>query len=234
VDGGAGADRPRTAGVGAITADAADGTRPDRPPTAGLAAMAAHAADGTLPDQPRTAGLAAMAAGAALAFGMMVWRFGLSPELPAYGYLAAAGAALAVIDARERRLPDRLTLPSYPAALALLGLAAVVQPGGGRHFLGALAGLGLALALFLVQALLYPAGLGWGDVKLAGILGLYLGWLGLAEVAAGLFLGYLLAAVTGLGLIAAGRASRKTQLPFGPFLLAGTLAVIMLSGLVRG
>jgi leader peptidase (prepilin peptidase) / N-methyltransferase len=183
-------------------------------------------------DRPRTAGKAGIAAGAALALGMMIWRFGLSPVLPAYGYLAGAGTALAVIDARERRLPDRLTLPSYPVALALLGLAAAVLPGGGRHFLGALAGLGAALALFVVQAVIYPAGLGWGDVKLAGILGLYLGWLGLAAVAAGLFLGYLLAAVAGLGLIAAGRASRKTQLPFGPFLLAGTLAVIMLSGLV--
>lgn len=207
------------------------GTRTDRPWTAGAPATAAEVDGGTRAGPPRTAGAPAMAAGAALAFGMMVWRFGLSPELPAYGYLAVAGAALAVIDARERRLPDRLTLPSYPAALALLGLAALLQPGGGRHLLGALAGLGIALALFLVQAIIYPAGLGWGDVKLAGILGLYLGWLGLAEVAAGLFLGYLLAAVAGLALIAAGRASRKTQLPFGPFLLAGTLATIVLSGL---
>ncbi len=172
-----------------------------------------------------------MVASAALAFGMMAVRFGLSPVLPAYGYLAVAGAALAVIDARQRRLPDRLTLPSYPVALALLGLAALVQPGGGAQFRGALAGLGIALALFLAQAVIYPAGLGWGDAKLAGILGLYLGWLGLAVLAAGLFLGYLLAAGAGLGLIAAGRASRKTQLPFGPFLLAGTLAAIMLSGL---
>ncbi len=199
--------------------------------------MGAIAADeapaSTRADRPRTARVGAIAAGAALALGMMIWRFGLSPVLPGYGYLAGAGTVLAVIDARERRLPDRLTLPSYPVALALLGLAAVALPGGGRHFLGALAGLGIALALFVVQAVIYPAGLGWGDVKLAGILGLYLGWLGLAAVAAGLFLGYLLAAVAGLGLIAAGRASRKTQLPFGPFLLAGTLAVIMLSGLVH-
>lgn len=196
--------------------------------------MAADVVDGgTGPDRPRTAGVGAIAAGAALAFGMMVVRFGLSPALPAYGYLALAGTVLAVIDARERRLPDRLTLPSYPVTLALLGVAAVLLPGGGRHFLGALAGLGIALALFLAQALLYPAGLGWGDVKLAGILGLFLGWLGLAAVAAGLFLGYLLAAVTGLALMVAGRASRKTQLPFGPFLLAGTLAAIMLSGMPR-
>jgi len=171
-----------------------------------------------------------MAASGAGALGIMVLRFGLSPVLPAFGYLAAAGAVLAVIDARQRRLPDPLTLPSYPVALALLGLAAVALPGGGRQFLGALAGMGLALAFFLLQAVLYPAGMGWGDVKLAGLLGLYLGWLGLTALAAGLFLGYLLAAATGLALIAVGRAGRKTQLPFGPFLLAGALAAIVLSG----
>jgi leader peptidase (prepilin peptidase) / N-methyltransferase len=191
------------------------------------------AAGGARLDRPRAAGIGATVTSAVLAFGIMVFRFGLSPALPAYSYLAVVGAALAVIDARQRRLPDRLTLPSYPAALALLGLAALLLPGGARHFTTALLGLGIALGLFLVQALVYPAGLGWGDVKLAGILGLYLGWLGLAALAAGLFLGYLLAAAAGLALIAAGRAGRKTQLPFGPFLLAGTLAAIAFSGLVR-
>lgn len=184
-------------------------------------------------DRPRAAAAGAAVASGALALGIMGWRFGLSPALPAYGYLAVAGAALAVIDARQRRLPDRLTLPSYPVALALLGLAALLLPGGGRPFLGALLGMGSALLLFGAQAVIYPDGLGWGDVKLAGILGLYLGWLGLAALVAGLVLGYLLAGLAGAGLIAAGRASRKTQLPFGPFLLAGTLAAIALSGLVR-
>ena len=190
-------------------------------------------AGGARLDRPRAAGTGAIAASAVLAFSIMVVRFGLSPALPAYGYLAVAGAVLAVTDARQRRLPDWLTLPSYPVALALLGLAALLLPGGGRPFLGALLGLGIALGLFLLQAVIYPDGLGWGDVKLAGILGLYLGWLGLPALVAGLFLGYLLAGAAGLALIAAGRASRKTQLPFGPFLLAGTLATIALSGLVR-
>jgi leader peptidase (prepilin peptidase)/N-methyltransferase len=182
----------------------------------------------------------------------MAIRFGPSPALPAFCYLTGIGVPLAVIDARCQRLPDALTLPSYPVALALLGFAALLLPGGAGHFRGALAGMALAWGVFLLQVLLYPAGLGWGDVKLAGLLGLYLGWLGGAwlggswlggswlggawldqgALAAGLFLGYLLAAAAGLALIAARRASRKSRLPFGPYLLAGTLTAILLSSLI--
>ena len=172
----------------------------------------------------------------------MALRFGLSPALPAFCYLAAIGVPLAVIDARSQRLPDALTLPSYPVALALLGFAALLLPGGAGHFVGALAGLALACGVFLFQVFLYPAGLGWGDVKLAGLLGLYLGWLGggwlggswldQGTLIAGLFLGYLFAAAAGLALIAARRASRKSRLPFGPYLLAGALTAILLSSLI--
>jgi leader peptidase (prepilin peptidase)/N-methyltransferase len=175
----------------------------------------------------------ALILGTGLAFAVMAVRFGPSPPLPAFCYLAGIGVPLAVIDTRCRRLPDALTLPSYPVALALLGLAALLLPGGGRHFLSALLGMALAWGVFLLQVVIYPAGLGWGDVKLAGVLGLYLGWLGLGALAAGLFLGYLCAAATGLALIAARRASRKSLLPFGPFLLVGALAAVLLSGLVR-
>jgi leader peptidase (prepilin peptidase) / N-methyltransferase len=172
----------------------------------------------------------------------MAMRFGPSPALPAFCYLAWVGMPLAVIDARCQRLPDALTLPSYPVALALLGFAALLIPGGAGHFLGALAGMALAWGVFLLQVLLYPAGLGWGDVKLAGLLGLYLGWLGggwlgggwldQGALVAGLFLGYLFAAAAGLALIATRRASRKSRLPFGPYLLAGTLVAILLSSLI--
>ena len=89
----------------------------------------------------------------------------------------------------------------------------------------------LAGTVFLIQVLVYPSGLGWGDVKLSGLLGLYLGWLGVSALVGGLFLGYLLAAATGLTLMAARRATRKSHVAFGPFLLAGTLAAVLLSGL---
>ena len=172
----------------------------------------------------------ALILGTALACAVMALRFGPTLPLPAFCYLAGVGVPLAVIDAKCRRLPDPLTLPSYPIALALLGIAALLLPGGGHQFLTAVLGLALAWAFFVLQVLIYPAGLGWGDVKLSGLLGLYLGWLGPGALVAGLFLGYLFAAVAGLGLIATRRASRKSHLAFGPFLLAGALAAVLITG----
>jgi leader peptidase (prepilin peptidase)/N-methyltransferase len=169
--------------------------------------------------------------GTGAGFALMALRFGLSPVLPAFLLLAALAPALAVTDLRWRRLPDRLTLPAYPAAALLLAAGALVIPGGARHFLSALAGLAAAWLFFALLALIHPAGLGWGDVKLSGVLGLYLGWLGAATVAAGVLGAFVLAAMAGLGLIAAGRATRKSQIPFGPFMLASAIAVIAASGL---
>ena len=161
------------------------------------------------------------------AFGGLWLRFGASPLLPAFCYLAVVGVPLAFIDARHRRLPDLLTLPSYPAALLLLGVAAPFVPSGGRHLVYGLIGMAAVWLFFVLQAFIYPAGIGWGDVKLSGVIGLYLGWFGIGAVLAGIIGGYLLAAVTGIGLIAARRATRKSQIPFGPFLLASALATLL-------
>ena len=168
--------------------------------------------------------------GTGACFAVMALRFGLSPVLPAFLLLAALSPALAVIDLRWRRLPDPLTLPAYPAAALLLAAGAMAIPGGARHFLSALAGLAAAWLFFALLAFIYPAGLGWGDVKLSGVLGLYLGWLGAAAVAAGLLGAFVLAALAGLGLIATGRATRKSHIPFGPFMLASAIAVIAVGG----
>jgi leader peptidase (prepilin peptidase)/N-methyltransferase len=161
----------------------------------------------------------------------VVARFGLDPQTPAFCYLAALGVPLAFIDAREYRLPDALTLPSYPASLLLLGTAAPFVPGGTARFVHVLIGMAVAVALFFLLLLAFPAGLGMGDVKLAGPLGAYLGWLGAPAFLAALMAAWLLAAVTGLGLMAAGRANRQTQLPFGPFLIAAVLGAALAVGI---
>src|SRR5258708_3672560 len=137
-------------------------------------------------------------------------RFGLSPQAPAFCALAAAGVPLAFFDARTWRLPNVVTLPAYPVSLALLGAAALSPAGGAERFVHALIGMAVAVAFFGLLLLASPAGIGMGDVKLAGPLGAYLGWLGAAAFAAGLLAAWLLAAVTAIGLLLAGRVTRKS------------------------
>ena len=69
--------------------------------------------------------------------------------------------------------------------------------------------------------------MGFGDVKLAGLLGLYLGWLGWIELAVGAFAAFLFGGLVGLALLVTGRAGRKSHLPFGPFMLVGALLAIL-------
>jgi leader peptidase (prepilin peptidase)/N-methyltransferase len=159
-------------------------------------------------------------------FGLLAARFGPAAELPAYLSLGAAGVALAVIDLDCHRLPNSLTVPSYAIGISLLGVAALSRRDGGA-LLRAIAAMAVLFAVFYLLALLHPRGMGFGDVKLAGVLGLYLGWLGWAHVLLGAFLAFLLSAVSGLALIATGRATLKSALPFGPFLLAGALIAVL-------
>ncbi len=162
-------------------------------------------------------------------FAAMGLRFGLSPVLPAYCYLAVLSVTLGFIDARHRRLPDVLTLSSYPAGAALLGAAAACVPGGPRLLVHAVLGAVLAGGFYLVLACLYPPGLGWGDVKLSGVLGMFLGWLGARAFAAGLVAPFVLTAAAGAVLIAAGAATRNSRIAFGPFMVTATAAVILAS-----
>ncbi len=87
-------------------------------------------------------------------------------------------------------------------------------------------------AFYFLLLLVYPRGMGFGDVKLAGLLGMYLGWLGWGQLAVGAFLGFLLGGLVGGGLMAARRATRKSAIPFGPFMIAGAyVAVLVGAGL---
>jgi leader peptidase (prepilin peptidase)/N-methyltransferase len=156
----------------------------------------------------------------------MLWRFGWSPELPAYLYFASVGLALAVIDIDTKRLPNPLTLPSYVVIGALLLIPAVVDGSRWAYATAWMACLAL-FAFYLLLVVIYPRGMGLGDVKLAGVLGLVLGWLGWGELAVGGFLGFLLGAVVGGLLMVVRRAGRKTKIPFGPFMIVGALIAIL-------
>lgn len=114
--------------------------------------------------------------GAAVLFAALTVRFGVSLELPAYLYLVTVGVALTMMDFDLRRLPDSIILPSYVVTVVLLMPAGAAS---GNWYAGvrALTGMIALLVLYFALALAYPNGLGFGDVKLAGLVGLYLGWL---------------------------------------------------------
>ena len=171
------------------------------------------------------------AATAAL-FLLAALRFGPTAELPAWLWFVAAGVLLSVLDLREQLLPNRVLLPAVAGALLLLTAAAAAGDRWEDLLRAVLAGAA-AFGVALLMALAAP-GLGMGDVKLAGLLGLLLGWLGWGVVLAGFFLGFLAQAVLGLALMAAGRAGRRTELPFGPALAAGALAAAVLAGTWEG
>ncbi|MFI6802645.1 prepilin peptidase [Streptosporangium canum] len=147
-------------------------------------------------------------------------------ELAAYGWLAVVAVALVFVDAAVHRLPDRLTLAAYLGTAGLLTATALL---GGRFddLLGAgLGGLALA-AFYLVLFLVNPAGMGLGDVKLAAALGTALGWLGWDALVAGAFLGFLAGGLYGVALMILRRAGRKSEIPFGPFMVVGAFAAIL-------
>jgi leader peptidase (prepilin peptidase) / N-methyltransferase len=163
--------------------------------------------------------------------------------LLACAYFAVVAVRLTVIDVRHHRLPDRIVLPSYAVAgVLLLGAVAaaaagapatVPVPGGSAVLFGGpglrvvAGGAALWLFYFLLRAL-YPPGMGFGDVKLAGVLGMYLGFLGWQHVLAGTFAAFLFGGLWSLGLLVSRRGTLKTSIPFGPFMLAGTVAAMLL------
>ncbi|MDQ1697873.1 MAG: leader peptidase (prepilin peptidase) / N-methyltransferase, partial [Frankiaceae bacterium] len=124
-------------------------------------------------------------------FALLAWHFGSHPVLAAYLYLAAVGVALAMIDFDHHRLPDALTLPSYVVVAGLLGLAAAVA-GEAWPFERALIAMAALYAFYFVVALIQPRGMGFGDVKLSGVIGLALGYLGWGQLVVGAFAAFLI------------------------------------------
>ncbi|MCU1690403.1 MAG: peptidase prepilin type [Jatrophihabitantaceae bacterium] len=174
--------------------------------------------------RPDTALIGQCAGAGALAGALCGVAAGWGAALPAFAALALLLAPLAIIDARTHRLPDRLTGAAAVAVMGLLVLAAAGHPGladAGRALLGGAAAFAVLCALRLAA----PSGLGFGDAKLGGVLGLVLGWLGWGVLIAGLFAGFAVGAAASLTLLALRRATLRSAIPFGPSLITGALVV---------
>jgi leader peptidase (prepilin peptidase)/N-methyltransferase len=163
--------------------------------------------------------------GTAVLFGLTAWRFGLVWELPAYLLLAAVAVLLTAVDLRHRLLPNRVVLPAIGAGAVLLTVAAAAE-GVWSDLLRAGLAAGVLFAVFLVLALISPRSLGMGDVKLAALVGLFLGWLSWGAVIVGAAAGFVVQALVALALLAARRIGLRGELPFGPSMLIGALLAI--------
>jgi leader peptidase (prepilin peptidase)/N-methyltransferase len=174
--------------------------------------------------------------GTALFFGLVTLRFwpggfatgsealahGIEASLMliAFLYLAAVSVALALIDIDTHTLPNRIVLPSLLVGIALLGAASVFGSDYGALIRAVIGAAALSLA-YAIMAFAYPGGMGFGDVKLASVLGLFLGYLGWEQLIVGAFGAFLLGGVFSLGLLALRKANRKSGIPFGPWMLGG-------------
>lgn len=148
--------------------------------------------------------------------------------LPAYLYLGAIGAALTLIDLDVHRLPDLIVLPSYPIVFVLLLVPTVVTGQWDALLRGVLAGLALFVG-YLVLALISPGGggLGFGDVKLAGVLGLLLGWLGWSPAIVSVLAAFIIGGFIALILLLLRRASRSSSIAFGPSMILGAWVALI-------
>jgi leader peptidase (prepilin peptidase) / N-methyltransferase len=164
----------------------------------------------------------------AILLGALAARVHPGLVLAAACWLAVCAVALAWIDVATQRLPDVLTVPAYAGTVVLL-LAAAAASGHWAVLLRALLG-GLALAgAYLALAVISRGAVGLGDAKLSASLGTMLAWSGWPPLAGGVFAGFLLGAVYGLSLLVSGRATRGQRIPFGPFMVAGTLLVLLVT-----
>jgi leader peptidase (prepilin peptidase) / N-methyltransferase len=158
-------------------------------------------------------------------FAGMAARFGFSWSLPAYLVLAAGLLALACIDLEHLLLPKRIVYPVLILVTALLVVAAAATHRWHALLVAGLCAIVWFIVFFAMNAI-SPRVLGFGDVRLAPVLGLALGWLGVRYVLLGFFAANLIGAVIGIALIATKQMSRQQQIPYGVFLALGTLLAI--------
>jgi len=150
--------------------------------------------------------------------------FGVYPAAYALplAYFVAIAIALTLIDIDTHTLPNKIVLPSYFVVAVLLVAASAIENSWPRLLMAAL-GTIILFGFYFLLAMISPRGMGFGDVKLAGVIGMLLGWLGWGSLAIGGFAAFLLGGVFSLLLIVTKKVSRKGGIPFGPWMLLGAV-----------
>ena len=158
---------------------------------------------------------------ALVALGALVGVYPVGFVLPLV-YFIAVSIALTLIDLDTHTLPNKIVLPSYLVVAGLLAIASAIEADWQRMLTAAL-GMIVLFGFYFLLAMISPRGMGFGDVKLAGVIGMLLGWLGWGALVVGGFAAFLLGGVFSVLLVLTKRVSRKGGIPFGPWMLAGAL-----------
>ncbi len=153
-------------------------------------------------------------------------RFGLGAQIPVYLVFFAALVVVTIVDLEHYRIPDRITFPTLKVMAALVVIGSVAT-GSVDKILGALIGAVVYFVALLVPHLISPKGMGFGDVKLALVLGLALGWLNPMLILFALLISSLLGVL--FGIVAAITQGKGSAFPFGPALAVGAIATVLAS-----
>lgn len=181
---------------------------------------------GELPSARVRITTAAVTAAVCAAFAL---GFGSGAQLPAFMLLAVVGIQLARIDISLHLLPNELVLVLLFGGLILLFVSTFAGERWG-DFVRAIAGGAILFVIYLILALVSPQGIGMGDVKLAGPVGLYLGYLGWSHLVYGGLLGFIVGGIASTVLLKWNHGKKPNEVAFGPSMLAATVALSLVSG----
>jgi leader peptidase (prepilin peptidase) / N-methyltransferase len=161
--------------------------------------------------------------------GVFAARIGADVALVAYCVFGLSLIAISAVDLETMRIPNRLVYPTFVVMVPLLALASAVDDRWGSLARAAVAGASAFVVFFAIH-LLVPRGMGFGDVRLAALIGLGVGWLGLGHAFVAFFVAFVLGAVIGLTLVIVTGRGRGTRIAFGPFLSAGAVIAVAWGG----
>jgi leader peptidase (prepilin peptidase) / N-methyltransferase len=169
---------------------------------------------------------AVMAVVSAVVLGAFAVRIGPHLALLPYCILGLSLVAISAVDFERFIIPNRIVYPTLAVLVPLLVVTSAADHSWGLLTHAAIAGAAAFLAFYVVH-LVVPGGMGFGDVRLAGVLGVAVGWIGLGLAFVAFFIGFLLGAVIGIVVMMVTGGGRKTKVPFGPFLAAGAIIAIV-------
>lgn len=153
-----------------------------------------------------------------LLFGLIAWWVGPTALLPGYLFFAGTTIALILTDLDHKRLPDRIVFTGTGLTVALFIGGSVLESQTDQLPVAFLGGL-VYLVLFFVLFMVTPGGFGFGDVKLAFLLGFVMAYSGWPELVVGIFLAFLLGGLAGTAIMLFTKRGRKAKMPFGPAMM---------------